>query len=371
MNAMRVRLFLMLVLALASGPALAQNATRGAALYDAYCSGCHGSPPAGGPETVRGNPQVIRNALNTVGAMMFLRSSLRDPDIVDIAAYLGTLAGAPPEQPSNTSYQGLWLRTPFDSEAGWGLNVTHQGSILFATWFTYDQDGTGMWLVMSNGALESPGRYTGTLYRTRGPGFNATPFSSIVFPDNYTAVGSLTLRFSDANSGTMTYTVNGVTQTKPIGRYIYAATGTSCTLGGAPGASPNYQDLWLNSPVNTEAGWGMNITHQGDILFATWFTYEAGGTSAAPAKGMWLVMSNGNRTAPGVYSGTLYRTNGPAFDAVPFTPIAFPANYTTVGTLTFTFTDANNGTMSYTVNGISQTKSITRYVYSSPVTVCR
>jgi hypothetical protein len=115
----------------------------------------------------------------------------------------------------------------------------------------------------------------------------------------------------------------------------------------------------------------VNITHQGDILFATWFTYEAGGTTAAPAKGMWLVMSNGSRTASGVYSGPLYRTTGPPFDAVPFTPIVFPGNYTTVGTLTFTFSDANNATLSYTVNGISQTKAITRYIYASPVTVCR
>jgi hypothetical protein len=86
---------------------------------------------------------------------------------------------------------------------------------------------------------------------------------------------------------------------------------------------------------------------------------------------MWLVMSNGNRTAPGVYSGTLYRTMGPAFNSVPFTSIVFPANYTTVGTLSFSFSDANTATMSYTVNGISQTKTIMRYIYASPATVCR
>jgi serine protease len=164
--------------------------------------------------------------------------------------------------------------------------------------------------------------------------------------------------------------VNGITQTKPIGRYIYATGGTHCTLGGTQGASPNYQDLWWRSPAESESGWGLNITHQGDILFATWFTYEAGGSAAAPAKGMWLVMSNGNRTSAGVYTGTLYRTTGPAFSAVPFTPIT-PSNYTIVGSLTLTFTDANTGTMSTTVNGISQAKPITRLIYSSPTTVCQ
>ncbi len=265
------------------------------------------------------------------------------------------------KQAGSTSYEGLWLKRPLD-ESGWGVNLTHQGSILFATWFTYDNDGSGMWLVMSNGAQTGAGSFSGTLYRTTGPPFNATPFTPIVYPDNYTTVGTLSFSFIDANTGTMTYTVNGVTQSKPIGRYIYASGGTTCLLGGGQGASPNYQDLWLASPVNSEAGWGVNLTHQGDILFATWFTYEAGG------KGLWLVMSNGNRTAPGVYTGELQRTTGPAFSAVPFNPSL--VTRTPVGSATFRFTDANNGTFSYTVNGISQSKPITRLFYASPVTVC-
>ena len=36
--------------------------------------------------------------------------------------------------------------------------------------------------------------------------------------------------------------------------------------------APNYQGLWWN-PL--ESGWGINFAHQGDIIFATWFTYGA------------------------------------------------------------------------------------------------
>jgi hypothetical protein len=166
----------------------------------------------------------------------------------------------------------------------------------------------------------------------------------------------------------MTYTVNGVTQTKPIARYIYAAAPT-CTMGGTAPATPNYGDLWWRSEA--ESGWGVNIVHQGDILFATWFTYEAGGTAAAPAKGMWLVMSNGDKTGTGVYTGGLQRTTGPN----PFSnSVAFDPNLvqrTTVGDATFTFTDADNGTFRYTVNNVTQTKPIQRLRYSSPATVCR
>ena len=65
----------------------------------------------------------------------------------------------------------------------------------------------------------------------------------------------------------------------------------------------------------------------------------------------------------------LQTTTGPAFNAVPFNPNNVAR--TTVGTGTFTFTDANNGTFSYTVNGATQSKPIARYVYASPTTVCQ
>jgi hypothetical protein len=126
---------------------------------------------------------------------------------------------------------------------------------------------------------------------------------------------------------------------------------------------PNYQGLWWASPPGSESGWGLNITHQGDILFATWFTYDTDGS------GLWLVMSNGTRTGVASYSGALYRTTGPAFSATPFNPsqVAVAA----VGNATLAFTDENAGTFSYTVNGTTQSKAITRQVYATPSTVCR
>jgi hypothetical protein len=268
-----------------------------------------------------------------------------------------------------TSYQGLWLSSPLGTEAGWGVNIAHQGQILFATWFTYEARTApnDMWLVMSNGAQVSPGVFSGTLFRTTGPAFSVLPFASIAFPNNFTTVGTLTFTFSDPDNGVMSYTVNGITQAKPITRYVFAAPAPVCTLGGPAGSSPNYTDLWLHSPVGTEVGWGLNVTHQGNIAFATWFTYEGNGSG----RGMWLVMSNGTQASPGNFSGTLYRTHGPPFSAAPFPSIAFPSNYTPVGSLALSFSDASTGAMTYTVNGVTQTKAIGRYVYSEPPTVCR
>jgi len=255
---------------------------------------------------------------------------------------------------SPINVQGLWWNSPAQSESGWGVNLTQQGSILFATWFTYDTDGTGLWLVMPNGSSATANMYTGALYRTSGPRFDAFDTTKVVA----TQVGTATFTFGDSNTGTFAYTVNGVSQTKSIIRETFATPVPTCTAGGTYGT--NYQDLWWHGA--SESGWGINITHQGDIIFATWFTYDTTG------KGMWIVMANGAKTGAGVYSGALYQTTGPVFSSVPFVPANVMVN--PVGTGTFTFTDASTGTFAYTLNGVTQTKTITREGFSSPTSVC-
>jgi hypothetical protein len=42
-----------------------------------------------------------------------------------------------------------------------------------------------------------------------------------------------------------------------------------------------------------------------------------------------------------------------------------------VGTGTLTFNGSGSGTFAYTVNGITQSKAITRQVFVSPGTVCQ
>jgi hypothetical protein len=265
---------------------------------------------------------------------------------------------AVPAGPVNT--QGLWWKSG-GTESGWGINVTHQANTLFATWFTYDTDGSGMWLVLANGAQSStnPNSYSGTLYRTTGPSFDSATWDSTKVVAN--PVGTGTFTFTDKDNGTFAYTVNGVTQTKTLGREVFGATVPTCVQFGSPSTS-NYQDLWWHSPANSESGWGINITQQGSVIFATWFTYDSTG------KGLWIVMAQGTSSTPGSYTGTLYTTTGPAFSSATFDPGQVHA--TPVGTGTFTFSDASNGTFTYTVNGVSGSKAITRESFATPSSVC-
>jgi len=267
--------------------------------------------------------------------------------------------------PTLVNYEGLWWKSPAGSESGWGINFAHQDDVIFATWFTYDLAGKAWWLSMTANKT-ADGVYAGTLFQTRGPAFNAVPFSPGAV--TATAVGTGTLTFSDGNSGSFAYTVNGVSQTKAITRQVFATLPT-CTFGAQPNLAlaGNYQDLWWAAPAGAESGWGVNFTHQSETIFATWFTYDFDGTP------LWLSVT-APKTGPGVYAGTLYRTTGPAFNAVPFDPAK--VGLTPVGALTLTFANGNSASYAYTVtlpgqSSVTQTKSIVRQVFRTPGTVCQ
>ena len=130
---------------------------------------------------------------------------------------------------------------------------------------------------------------------------------------------------------------------------VLAAQGTS--------AAPNYQGMWWNAPAGSEPGWGLNVAHQGDTIFASWFTYDPGG---AP---LWLV-AVADKTGPGIYEANnqLYRPSGPRFDA--YDAGQWKAN-PPVGSIKLTFSDGNNAKFDYDVTlpgrpEVRQSKAITR-----------
>lgn len=276
----------------------------------------------------------------------------------NFAGVTGTVTVQATTPPPTFNVQALWWNDPDNSEPGWGINIVHQGSVLFVSWFTYDVDGTGMWLYMDNAAASgsAANTYSGPIYRATGAPFSA--YNSASF--HATPVGNGTFTFTDAGHGTFQYTVNAVSQTKPIKRFNFGTVPTCDQSGAAP---TNFTDLWWRSPAASEAGWGINLIQQGNTIFLSWFTYDATG------KGMWIYGSSLARTTGNTFVGDLARNTGNAFSSSPWnSTTVHPA---AVGTATITFTDAANGTFSYTVDGVAQAKPITRFVYGSPVTTCR
>ena len=194
-----------------------------------------------------------------------------------------------------------------------------------------------------------------------GPPFNSVPFNPALVRS--TVVGAGTLTFTDPDNGTFAYTVNGITQTKTITREVFGVLPT-CTFGILSDLTLayNYQDLWWAAPGGCGVGMGRQPHAAGrddlrDVVYLRprWNSALAGGHRAANRRGHLQRHPVSHHR--------------PAFNAVPFLPAAVTA--TAVGTATFTFTDGNTGTFDYTVNGVAQTKAITREIFVSPGTVCQ
>lgn len=122
---------------------------------------------------------------------------------------------------AEANYQDLWWNP---DESGWGVNLVHQGTIIFATLFTYSESGRDKWFVASNLGRQADGSFTGALYSTTGPAFNASPWQSIGFSQ----VGAMTLRFSDGERGVLTYEVGTTTVVKNIQRQVFSAVTSAC-----------------------------------------------------------------------------------------------------------------------------------------------
>ena len=82
----------------------------------------------------------------------------------------GNLSILPPS--ATTNYEGMWWAAPPGSESGWGLNISHQGDTIFASWFTHDSAGKAWWLTMT-ATKESSDSYSGLLIESRAPPFSA------------------------------------------------------------------------------------------------------------------------------------------------------------------------------------------------------
>jgi len=117
-------------------------------------------------------------------------------------------------------------------------------------------------------------------------------------------------------------------------------------------ASPSaITGLWWNPD---ESGWGATLTQQYDVIFVTMFTYDASGNPT------WYVVSNCAVTGGGC-QGDLYKVSGGSKPTVTWSGINIAEAI--VGTMSLAFTDDDNGTMSFTIDGVAVSKAITRQVW--------
>ena len=109
---------------------------------------------------------------------------------------------------------GLWWGGA--AQNGWGLTINQQDETLFVVWYTYDQDGSVAWYVMSGGTWTSADTYSGALYRTRGSAWIGVEYDKSRL--EVTRVGTMTLRFSGSDAADLSYSVDGVSGSASIVR---------------------------------------------------------------------------------------------------------------------------------------------------------
>jgi len=138
-------------------------------------------------------------------------------------------------------------------------------------------------------------------------------------------------------------------------RALFAVVVMLIYMFSTPVAAASYStdssDLWWTSPASSESGWGIQFVQRKSTIFATMFVY---GSSGAPT---WYVATMTPTGGTFIWSGTLYATTGPWFGTF-FNPSTVTTS--AVGTMTWNFLSTNTGTLSYTVNGVSVQKNLTR-----------
>ena len=121
-----------------------------------------------------------------------------------------------------------------------------------------------------------------------------------------------------------------------------------CVHAGLAAAIVNdFSDLWWNP---AESGWGMQLVRGGDATFATLYVYDA---KERPV--FYTATLSATGTA---WSGTLYETTGPYFAAAVYEPATVTVRG--VGAMTFLPTNSDTATVTYSVDGLNVTKSVTR-----------
>ena len=118
-------------------------------------------------------------------------------------------------------------------------------------------------------------------------------------------------------------------------------------------ASRNYQDMWW---LPSESGWGLMVLHQGDTISAVMFHYRSDGTP------VWYLLSSAPRGTEEFFTGTLYEVTGSPLFAL-FNPAAVMPR--AAGTMTLHFTDFDQATVSYTIDGATASSPIQRINFGS------
>ena len=116
---------------------------------------------------------------------------------------------------------------------------------------------------------------------TSSPGNTSWGLASVALPADVAPGATVTFAF-DVTIPTVVGPYNFQWQMTGPGSAPFGQASPPTPVNVVAAGPPNYQGLWWAAPAGRESGWGIDLAHQGDVIFASWFTYDASG------KGLWL-----------------------------------------------------------------------------------
>ena len=191
--------------------------------------------------------------------------------------------------------QSGWWWNPAESGRGFFLEVVDGRAFLAA--YLYETDGRATWYASSSANAYAGNILSGTLDRyTGGQTLTGSWTAPTASPGSG---GNISIRFSDAQNGTL----NWAGGTVPIRRFEFMPGG----LALPPGAGQPETGWWWNP---AESGHGFSLEIQGSLMFLAGYMYEGSGNplwylpdgslSGTAYTGAWAQYANG-QTLTGSY----------------------------------------------------------------------
>ena len=157
----------------------------------------------------------------------------------------------------STDQSDLWY---ISAESGWGIQLVQRGNLIFFTMFVYDPAGKPIWYVGTIYPTTTSLQWSGDMYVTTGPWLGAQPYNPALFGGRI--VGTLTWTAPFVESGTVSYSVDGVFVNKNVVRQLLVYDNfNGVFVGGAHQTSTSCFNPLNNGTAEFFAG--LNVVQNG------------------------------------------------------------------------------------------------------------
>jgi hypothetical protein len=195
--------------------------------------------------------------------------------------------------------------------------------------------------------------------------FTGVPFEQIKNgPSSRSAdvVGEVRLAFdADPRKLRFTTTIDGVTVSRDLTRFNFSGKDLVCSgVNAVANTATNYSDVWYETATS---GWGINIAHLDETIYAQWHTYDD--TGRAVFMSMEL-----QRQADGRYVGAVHRKKdgGRSFQSIA--KDGTPPDSEAVGTASLLFLDGNRAELDFVINDVPGYHQLSRLQVGTSANQC-